>query len=424
MSFVVLAPDMLETATADITQIGSALKEANLAAVSPTTGLAAAAADEVSAAIAKLFGVHAQEFQASAALAATWHEEFVRTLGAAAASYAGTEATIAASIQRAVNAPAELLLGRDLIGTGAGGQTGTAGQALLGGGSGAKSILIDFVRHGQTASNASSLIDTNPPGPPINTTGMQQAQTVAGVLAPKGPFAGIFESQLLRTQMTGGYLTSMPGMPAAQILAGLNEISAGNWDGLPQISPQGLLYLVSPIAWTLGFPLFPMLAPGAHLNGITFNQGFNSALQTMYGTAMANPVVAADGNITDVAYSSAFTIGVGAMMNVSNPHPLFLLTQSLPNTGIVQMTGNPQDGWTLVSWNGASVGPASLPTQLFVATRNLIEAPQYAIWDTWQALHTGNATTILNSIGDGIHEVNSAAWHYPVAVVEDLVDAV
>ena len=40
------------------------------------------------------------------------------------------------------------------------------------------------------------------------------------------------------------------------------------------------------------------------------------------------------------------------------------------------------------------------------------------------ALHTGNATTILNSIGDGIHEVNSAAWHYPVAVVEDLVDAV
>jgi broad specificity phosphatase PhoE len=401
------------------------VKAANLAAVIPTTELAAAAADEVSAAIAKLFGSHAQEFQTSAALAATWHEEFVRSLSAAAASYAGTEAAIAASIQRAVNAPAELLLGRDLIGTGAGGQTGTAGQALLGGGSGsgAKSILIDFVRHGQTASNASSLIDTNPPGPPINATGLGQAQTVAGVLAPKGPFAGIFESQLLRTQMTGGFLTSVPGMPAAQLLAGLNEISAGNWDGLPQITPQGLLYLVSPIAWTLGFPLFPMLAPGAHLNGITFNQGFNSALQTMYGTAMANPVLAADGNITDVAYSSAFTIGVGAMMNVSNPHPLFLLTQSLPNTGIVQVTGSPQDGWTLVSWNGNAVPSASLPTQLFVATRNLIEAPQYAIWDTWQALHTGNATTILNSIGDGIHEVNSAALHYPVAVVEDLVDA-
>ena len=111
MSFVVLAPDMMETATADIAQIGSALKEANLAAVSPTTGLAAAAADEVSAAIAKLFGVHAQEFQASAALAATWHEEFVRTLSAAAASYAGTEAAIAASVQEAVKAPAKTLLG-------------------------------------------------------------------------------------------------------------------------------------------------------------------------------------------------------------------------------------------------------------------------------------------------------------------------
>ena len=280
------------------------------------------------------------------------------------------------------------------------------------------------MRHGQTDSNVANIIDTLPPGAPINATGMQQAQTVAGVLAPQGPFAGIFESQLLRTQMTGGFLTSMPGQPAAQILSGLNEISAGNFEGQPQI-PLGILYIVGPIAWTLGFPLVPMLAPGAHLNGIIFNQNFNGALQTMYNTSVAPavPIVAADGNITDVAYSHAITIEVGTLMNVNNPHPLFMLTHSLSNTGIVQVTGNPQDGWTLVSWDGVAVPPASLPTEIFVDTRNLIEAPQYALWNTWEAIHTGNPTTILNSIGDGIHQVNSATLNYPVAVFDDVVDA-
>ncbi len=38
---------------------------------------------------------------------------------------------------------------------------------------------------------------------------------------------------------------------------------------------------------------------------------------------------------TSVAYSSAFTIGVGTMMNVDNPHPLLLLTHPVPNTGAV-----------------------------------------------------------------------------------------
>jgi hypothetical protein len=101
MSFVLVAPDMLETVAADAAQIGSAVTAGNLAAVMPTTGLAAAGADEVSAAIAALFGAHAKEYQAGAAQAATYHEQFVRTLSAAAASYAGTEATIATSMQAA-----------------------------------------------------------------------------------------------------------------------------------------------------------------------------------------------------------------------------------------------------------------------------------------------------------------------------------
>jgi PE family/Histidine phosphatase superfamily (branch 1) len=419
MSSVLVVPDMLETATADAAAIGSAVRAADLVAAIRTTAIEAAGADEVSTAIAALFGSHAQEYQAAAAQAATWHEQFVRTLSAAAASYSGTEATIATSLQGALGgALADTLVGRAL------GITGGQTVSNYGPGSSQKSIVIDFVRHGQTPSNAANLIDTAVPGPGLTLLGKQQANAIADVLAPKGPFAGIFDSQLTRTQLTAApLLAHFPGM-TAQVLPGLNEISAGAFEGSPQISPQGLLYLAGPLAWSLGFPIVPMLAPGAHLNGVIFDRAFTGALHTMYGTAMANPVVGADGNITDVAYSSAFTIEVGTLMNVNNPHPLLMLTHPLPNAGSIVVTGNPHDGWTMVSWDGIPVPPASLPTQLLVDVRDLIVPPQFAAYDISQSLLTGNPATIANAVRDGVQEVGNAVVAFPVNVAHDLLDAV
>ena len=488
MSFVLVAPDMLETAAADAAQIGSAVRAANLAAAIPTTEVAAAGADEVSAAIAALFGAHAQEYRAAAAQAVTYYEQFVRTLSAAAAKYAGTEATIATSMQGGlgavnapaqvlrspllgsaanaaplagpgssvsnglqtfvsgpirtvgealinsplgrvldpiINAPTDVLLGRDLIGNGVAGIGAGAGQVGGTGGTGGNEtpIVIDFVRHGQSVANAAGLFDTSVPGAGLTQLGQQQAQAVANALAGQGPFAGIYASQLIRTQETAGPLASLLGMNV-QVLPGLNEINAGAFNGLAQVSPAGLLYLVGPVAWTLGFPIVPMLAPGAHINGVVFDQGFTNALQTMYGNALTNPVVGADGKITDVAFSSEFAIEVGTMMNVNNPDPLLMLTHPLPNTGVVVVQGDPQDGWTLVSWNGTPVPAASVPTELFVDVRDLIMPPQFAAHNIWQALLTGDPTTIVNSIQDGVHEVGTATVQFPLAVTQDLVDAV
>jgi hypothetical protein len=463
MSFVLVAPDALGMAAADVARIGSAVSAGNLAAAIPTTELAAAGADEVSAAIAALFGAHAQEYQAAAAQAATYYEQFVRTLHAAAASYAGAEAAIATSMQGAlgaVDAPAQLL-GSPLFGGAANAaflaglgssvsnelqtfvsgpvhaideawNNSPLGQALDpiinaatgGNGGNGTPIVIDFVRHGQSIDNAATLIDTGVPGTGLTQLGAQQALSVANVLKGQGPFAGIFASQLIRTQETAAPLAQMLGVNT-QVLPGLNEINAGIFDGAPDISPQGLLYLVAPVAWTLGFPIVPMLAPGsAHINGIVFDQGFTSALQTMYGTAMTHPVVAGNGKITDVAFSSEFAIEVGTMMNVNNPDPLLMLTHPLPNTGTVVVQGSPQGGWTLVSWDGIPVPPASLPTKLFVDVRDLITAPQFAAYDTLAALGTGDPTTIVNAVSDGVDEVVIATLQFPLAVTRDLVHAV
>ena len=64
MTTLLTEPQLVETAAANVAEIRSAIGAAKAAAAGPTTGVAAAAADEVSAATAKLFGAYAQEYHA------------------------------------------------------------------------------------------------------------------------------------------------------------------------------------------------------------------------------------------------------------------------------------------------------------------------------------------------------------------------
>jgi hypothetical protein len=92
MSYVLAAPELVESAAQNLAGINSALGQATTAAAGPTTSVLAAGADEVSAAIAQLFGAHGREFQAISAQAAAFHDEFVGLLNAGAGAYASAEA--------------------------------------------------------------------------------------------------------------------------------------------------------------------------------------------------------------------------------------------------------------------------------------------------------------------------------------------
>jgi hypothetical protein len=91
MSFVSAATDVVEAAAHDLAGLGSSIGQATSAAASPTTGLAAAGADEVSTMIAALFGDHGSQFQAIAARASAFHEQFVNLLGTSADHYLSAE---------------------------------------------------------------------------------------------------------------------------------------------------------------------------------------------------------------------------------------------------------------------------------------------------------------------------------------------
>ncbi|WP_139829075.1 PE family protein, partial [Mycobacterium riyadhense] len=124
MSYVVIAPDVLAMAAREVAGIGVSVGAANAAAASSTTVLVAAAGDEVSAAIAALFGAYGVEYQALSVQVAGFHERFVQTLAVGGAAYGSAEAANAAQVVLGVvNAPSQGLFGRPLIGDGANAST-------------------------------------------------------------------------------------------------------------------------------------------------------------------------------------------------------------------------------------------------------------------------------------------------------------
>ncbi|OBK22169.1 PE family protein [Mycobacterium asiaticum] len=111
MSFLLAEPEIMAAAATNVEGIGSALKAASAAAAGPTSRVLAAAGDEISAAIANLFGAYGDEFQLLHAQLATFQSEFQQSLAAAASTYANAEAAIATGLQGLLAAPAAPALG-------------------------------------------------------------------------------------------------------------------------------------------------------------------------------------------------------------------------------------------------------------------------------------------------------------------------
>ncbi|WP_264960696.1 PE family protein, partial [Mycobacterium kiyosense] len=140
MSFVFAAPEFVTAAASDVASIGSTVNCAGAAAATATTQVLPAGCDEVSAAVAALFGAHGQAYQAMSAQVTAFNKQFAWLMNSGAGEYATSEAAGAASLQTLqqdllgfINLPTNLLLGRPLIGDGASGAPGTGADGAPGG---------------------------------------------------------------------------------------------------------------------------------------------------------------------------------------------------------------------------------------------------------------------------------------------------
>ena len=117
-------------------------------------------------------------------------------------------------------------------------------------------------------------------------------------------------------------------------------------------------------------------------------------------------------------------------MNVKNPDFSVLLQEVEKTGGLLPTRAR---SWCKASrrrigrWSAttASTVPQDpgLGTELFVDFRNLIEAPQFAGYDIYEALLTGNSATIDAALQTGLTQVDTALSQFPVEVFDQLVAA-
>jgi PE family/PPE-SVP subfamily C-terminal region len=92
MAYVSTAPAAIAAAATQLEGIGNSFSAESSAAAGPTTALAPAASDEVSALQAGVFSTYGQLYQTVSAQATAIHQQFVNLLQSSSGSYSDTEA--------------------------------------------------------------------------------------------------------------------------------------------------------------------------------------------------------------------------------------------------------------------------------------------------------------------------------------------
>src|SRR5260370_481685 len=133
MSFLTAIPEELLAAAAQLEGIGNSLTAQNAGAAAPTTAIAPAAADQVSALQSAIFSTYGTLYQQIAAEAQAIQQQFVSTLGLSSGTYTSTEAAnvAAATPLDSITSEISTLLGGPLTSL-----TSTAGPFSLSGNAG------------------------------------------------------------------------------------------------------------------------------------------------------------------------------------------------------------------------------------------------------------------------------------------------
>ncbi|MED5814046.1 histidine phosphatase family protein [Mycolicibacterium sp. 050232] len=301
----------------------------------------------------------------------------------------------------------------------------------------AAAMTVTFIRHAESQGNSSGYIDTSTPGPHLTNkdvdpnggeNGVDQAQAWANA-HDADEFDALYASTMIRTQETAKPFADKSGLPVTvlgafdptrpQRNAGVQEISAGIFEGLPEGEGIGRIgYILAPLAWTMGLQFVPI--PGGE-TGLEFNERVTNALADVEsGTTDTND----DGNIDAAVFSHGATIMMWTMMNVDNPNLLLIVQHPLENTDTVVVEKNDDGSWTLKSWDGEEVGPANYPTQMFVNFRDLIVAPQKAVYDMRLPVLSLDPEAIATTGAQGVRDVAGAGVKFVKDSITDTVNAI
>jgi broad specificity phosphatase PhoE len=221
-------------------------------------------------------------------------------------------------------------------------------------------VRILLVRHGQSTANAAGAVSSAAPGPDLTDLGREQAEALAAKLGGDRIDA-VYASTLVRAQQTAAPLAARLGLDVV-VREGLQEIEAGDLeDRTDEEALRG--YVLPLIAWAGGD--LTASAPGAP-DGHAFFERFDAAIADIVGLHRdgaeaadgAGDADGADGaTVVVVGHGAATRVWIGGRS--LNVDPEFTTSTEMENTGVIEITGSPEAGWTVVSWQGAPVGVAA-----------------------------------------------------------------
>jgi hypothetical protein len=248
MSFLTAIPQELLSAAGQLEGIGNALAAQNAGAAAPTTTIAPAASDQVSALQAGIFSTYGTLYQQIAAEAHTIQQQFISTLGLSSGSYTETE-----SVNAAANGPVGSLI--DTINTILGGPVTSVGSTAGPFGLSGNGANIFNIGGGNYASAASDLLGLAGGGLlPTDSGDAAAAAGVADAVGYTAPAGGVGAV---------GAMGAMPagGMGSATMVGKLSV--PPSWAGSAPVASA-----VSPIrtvGWTAAAP---SAGPGTIIPGM------------------------------------------------------------------------------------------------------------------------------------------------------------
>lgn len=198
-----------------------------------------------------------------------------------------------------------------------------------------------LIRHGQTPSNLKHLLDTGAPGPALTPLGQDQAAALPEALAGE-EIDSLYVSTLLRTQLTAAPLAAATGLEV-QVRDGIRELSAGDLE-MRGDEEAAALYMTTAFAWSAGDTERRM--PGGE-NGVEALGRFDAVVADAVATGADTVAMVSHGAVIRT-WVAARAVNVDVAYASSHP---------LGNTGVVILTGSPDEGWQALVWEGRPLGP-------------------------------------------------------------------
>jgi broad specificity phosphatase PhoE len=193
-------------------------------------------------------------------------------------------------------------------------------------------VRLVMVRHGQTEANARHILDTRPPGLPLNELGLAQAAALGDRLAG-WPVTAVHASVATRAQQTAAPVAAAHGLEVG-VVEGVHEVFCGELEGRSGPDALGRFTTVYEAWWT--GDLDARLPGGESAHDV--RERFLPAIDAILDGASGDVVLASHG--------AAIRLAAAALLGDTAE------TLYVPNTGLVVLRPDGA-GWALEQWDSA-----------------------------------------------------------------------